>query len=353
MRFLHKRYHVSDTIPSQVKNHPLPLVSPVQKPWHNQSASEVLTAFQSVDTGISDEERAIRLVTYGTNTITGEGRPSLFILFFRQFRSVLIGILLVATAVSFLVGEVLDTLAILLIVFLNAVLGFVQEWQAEKAIDDLKKMLGLQAYVLQKGVETRVEVASVVPGDIVVLERGRKVPADLVLLSATSLQIDEANLTGESVLQEKSPGIVEVDAAILERTNMAFMGTTATNGRGTGVVVATGMQTEFGEIAELTGSIVDEPTQLSLRMDTLGKQISLIAIFAALVIVSILASIAIQVLVVYHPFFQKLLQTVSLGLSDWFVMILLALPLVIAGEVYKFLRGDQCQNVLKKGKNLE
>ena len=268
-----------------MKNDPLPPVSPVQNPWHTQSASEVLTAFQSADTGLSDEERTARLVTYGTNAITEEGRASLFILFFRQFRSVLIGILLVAAAVSFLVGEVLDTLAILLIVFLNAVLGFVQEWQAEKAIDALKKMLGLQAYVLQKGVETRVEAASVVPGDIVVLERGRKVPADLVLLSATSLQIDEANLTGESAPQEKSPGIVDADAAISERTNMAFMGTTATNGRGTGIVVATGMQTEFGEIAELTGSIVDEPTQLSRRMDTLGKQISLIAIFAALVIV--------------------------------------------------------------------
>ena len=257
----------------------------MQKPWHNQPGSEVLTAFQSVNTGISDEERATRLVTYGSNIITEESGPSLFILFFRQFRSVLIGILLVAAVVSFLVGEVLDTLAILLIVFLNAILGFFQEWQAEKAIDALKQMLGLQTYVLHDGVETRIDAASVVPGDIVVLERGRKVPADLVLLSAISLQIDEAILTGESAPQEKSPGIVDVDAAISERTNMAFMGTTATNGRGTGIVVATGMQTEFGEIAELTGSIVDEPTQLSLRMDTLGKQISLIAIVAALVIV--------------------------------------------------------------------
>lgn len=140
-----------------------PSVNSVQKLWHTQSGSEVLTAFQSVDTGISDEERAARLVTYGTNTITEEGRSSLFFLFFRQFRSVLIGILLVEAVVSFLVNEMLDTLAILLIVVLNALLGFVQEWRAEKAIDALKQMLGLQAYVLQNGVKTQINAASVVP----------------------------------------------------------------------------------------------------------------------------------------------------------------------------------------------
>ncbi len=199
----------------------------------------------------------------------------------------LIGILIVAAAVSLLIGEFEDAVAIALIIILNAVLGFSQEWEAERAIEALKQMLELRTVVLRDGKSQDIEAKEVVPGDIVVLEMGMKVPADIFVLDVTTLQVDEAVLTGESVPVTKIPEPVPAGRPIMERKNLVYMGTTVVNGRGRGLVIATGMNTEFGKIAGLSQSITGEETPLARQMDMLGRGIGEIAIAIALLVVLI------------------------------------------------------------------
>jgi Ca2+-transporting ATPase len=253
--------------------------------WHALSADQALDALDTDIRGLSVAEAARRLEEYGRNELMEEKRETKLDLFLRQFRSVLILILIVAASVSVLVGAWEDAVAILLIVVLNALFGFSQEWQAEEAMAALRQMLELRAAVLREGRMQEIDWALVVPGDIVMLEMGRKVPADLVVLKATSLEVDEAALTGESVPVNKDPGALPVDTPVMERRNLAFMGTTVVNGRGTGLVVATGMATEFGRIAGLSRSIGDEATPLARQMDVLGRHIGELAVgIAALVV---------------------------------------------------------------------
>lgn len=253
--------------------------------WHTLSKEEVFKSLNADMSGISDEERDKRLLEYGPNKLEEEVKLSAFEIFISQFKSILIGILIFAALASFAVGELIDFSAIIAIILLNAILGFFQEWQARKAIDALKKMLGLSAYVLKNNTETVINSEDVVLGDIVILESGRKVPADIFLFEETTLQIDESVLTGESapVLKNTSPS--EPDAMTGDKYNMAFMGTVVTNGRGRGIVVETGMNTEFGKIAGLTSEITEDETVLSRQMNTLGKNISAISVFVAFLIV--------------------------------------------------------------------
>ena len=235
--------------------------------------------------GLDADERSRRLGQYGYNEIKEEEKASPLAVFLRQFKSILIGILIAAALISALLGEFVDTAAILLIVILNAVIGFINEWQAEKAIDALKKMLGLNATVLVDGNLVETDSKEIVPGDVLVLEMGNKVPADAYIIHSATLQADESALTGESVPEEKSVCALEADTPLSMRRNMVFMGTTVVNGRGRAIVTATGMNTEFGGIAGLTGSIKDEETPLSKRLDVLGKQISIMSILVAALIV--------------------------------------------------------------------
>src|SRR5690606_9431642 len=205
--------------------------------------------------------------------------------FLRQFESILIVILVIAAAVSFLIGEPLDAAAILIIVVLNALLGYSQEWQASEAIEALKEMLVQRAVVIRDGKQQEIDAALLVPGDVVLLEMGGRVPADLAIVEATSLQVDEAALTGESAPVDKAPGALPPATDLAARSNMAFAGTTVGNGRGKGVVVATGMTTEFGKIAGLSQAVTAEPTPLSRQMDVFGRNIGVIALGIAVVAV--------------------------------------------------------------------
>ncbi|PKL62864.1 MAG: ATPase P, partial [Methanomicrobiales archaeon HGW-Methanomicrobiales-2] len=221
------------------------------------------------------------------NVLREEARETRLQVFLRQFKSVLIVILIVAAGVSFFVGAYLDAVAILIIVVLNAILGFSQEWQAGEAIEALKKMLVQRAVVVRDAGQQEIDASEIVPGDLVVLEMGERVPADLFIVEATSLEVDEASLTGESSPVDKAPGSLPVATSLAERSNMAFAGTTVVNGRGRGVVVATGMQTEFGMIAGLSQRVADETTPLSRQMDRLGRDLGLIAIGIAVVAVAV------------------------------------------------------------------
>ena len=254
--------------------------------WWSLTPEEVLQELRARPAGLTAKDAEERLERYGENVLREEARETRLQVFLRQFKSILIAILVVAAAVSFLVGEPQDAAAILIIVVLNALLGFSQEWQAGEAIEALKKMLVQRAVVIRDGEQQEIDASAVVPGDIVLLEMGERVPADLAIIEATSLQVDEAPLTGESAPVDKAPGRLPPATGLAERSNMTFAGTTVVNGRGRGVVVATGMETEFGKIAGLSQLVTAEATPLSRQMDVLGRDIGFIALgIAALAVV--------------------------------------------------------------------
>ncbi|NQS78354.1 MAG: HAD-IC family P-type ATPase [Methanoculleus bourgensis] len=254
--------------------------------WWSLTPEEVLQELRARPAGLTAKEAEERLERYGENVLREEARETRLQVFLRQFKSILIAILAIAAVVSFLVGEPQDAAAILIIVVLNALLGYTQEWQAGEAIEALKKMLVQRAVVIRDGEQQEIDASGVVPGDVVLLEMGERVPADLAIVEATSLQVDEAPLTGESAPVDKAPGRLPPATGLAERSNMTFAGTTVVNGRGWGVVVATGMETEFGKIAGLSQLVTAEATPLSRQMDVLGRDIGFIALgIAALAVV--------------------------------------------------------------------
>ena len=229
--------------------------------------------------GISQVEAEGRLQTFGRNELEEKGRAGWVTLLLAQFKSFLIVLLIVAAVISLLLGEVIDASAILAIVILNAVLGVVQESKAEQALAALKKMAAPLAVVLRDGQKTSIPSAELVPGDIVLLEAGNYVPADLRLIDTVNLKVDEASLTGESVPVDKNAQIVLAeDAGIGDRRNSAYMSTLITYGRGKGIVTHTGMSTQIGHIAEMLQSYEDEATPLQQKLDQLGRTLGIAAL---------------------------------------------------------------------------
>jgi len=247
--------------------------------WHALSADEVCSRLK-VDPrqGLTVDEGERRLAEYGLNELRHEEKASPWVLFFNQFKNYLIAILLVATILSALVGELLDAALILVIVVFCAVLGFVQEYRAERALDALKKMLSPTITVLRNAKEAEVPSSLLVPGDVLLLEAGDRIPADARLVDAHSLKCDEAALTGESLPVSKHIDLLATESLVADRKNMIFTGTTVSYGRGKAVVVATGMQTEFGKIAEEVQSVGTEQTPLEKRTEEIGKWLGIIAV---------------------------------------------------------------------------
>jgi Ca2+-transporting ATPase len=216
--------------------------------------------------GLSTSEAVRRRVRYGPNTIEqGRTTPPLTI-FLRQFRSPLILILFIAAALATALGETIDAVAILAIVLVNGVLGFVQEWRAERAIDALRDMLAPTAEVIRDDQPTMIPATELVPGDLVILTEGQKVPADITLEISAGLRIDESALSGESV---------PVDRSADDAENAVFMGTLIVGGRGEGWVTATGTSTRFGQIAELTRSAGEKTTRLQAQLSGLSRRLGL------------------------------------------------------------------------------
>ena len=241
--------------------------------WHSRPIDEVADALEvDLEAGLTSEEAAARLERHGLNQLTEIPRPGFWQLLLSQFQDFLILILMAAAGISFLLGEMIEAGAILAIVILNAVLGVIQESKAEEALAALKKMAAPEARVLRGDHRVSVPARELVPGDIVFLEAGSYVPADLRLIETANLKVDEASLTGESVPVEKRAEVVlHEEASLGDRHNLAFMGTTVTYGRGAGIVVDTGMQTEIGHIAEMIQTYEDEATPLQRRLDQLGR----------------------------------------------------------------------------------
>ena len=247
--------------------------------WHALSWDEVAKTL-GTDTvqGLSEEEARARLLQYGPNVLLKKKGKGILAMFFEQFRDFLVLILLGAAVISLVLGEVTDSLVIMAILVVNACLGVFQEYRAGKALEALKKMSVPECEVIRSGVPKRVSTELLVPGDIVVLREGDIVPADLRLLEAKALRIDEASLTGESVPVEKSTEVLPEDTPLPERVNMAFSGTVVTYGRGKGIVVATGMAREIGKIAALLEEEEETVTPLQKRLAGLGKLLGLLTI---------------------------------------------------------------------------
>ncbi|MCJ7611165.1 MAG: HAD-IC family P-type ATPase, partial [Candidatus Aminicenantes bacterium] len=247
--------------------------------WHALEAEAVIKALgTNAAHGLDEAEAQRRLAEYGPNELKKEEIASPLRLFFSQFKNVLIIILLVAIALSVAIGEVLDAAIIGVIVAFSAVLGFFQEYKAEKALEALKKMLSPTSTVMREGHERDIPSRELVPGDILLLEAGDRIPADARLVEVPTLKCDEAALTGESVPVSKKAAALPEETTLSERRNMVFAGTVVTYGRARAAVLTTGMNTEFGRIAEEVGGAEQKKTPLEKRTAEIGKWLGLFSL---------------------------------------------------------------------------
>jgi Ca2+-transporting ATPase len=280
--------------------------------------AEVLQALASDATeGLSEEEAQARLAKYGPNRLVLEKEVSSLKIFFKQFKNLLLAILLVATGISVVLGEVLDALVIFVIVVFVVILGFAQEYRAERTLEALKRLLSPVCAVVRDGRQRQLPVEHVVPGDLLALVAGDKVPADARLADSVNLQVDEAPLTGESLPVRKGVERLAAETPLAEQSNMVFSGTTVTYGKGKAVVTGTGMETEFGHIARAATVVVTEITPLERRMSEIGRQLGLIA----LVVIAVIATVAIA---------EEVLRTGALGFAAIISVVLFGIALAVA-----------------------
>lgn len=266
----------SDTAPS--------LRPEVAEPWHSEPAHRILERLGSGPQGLDADEAAARLARHGPNRLPRQPARGPLVRFMAQFNNLLIYALLAAVVLAIATGHVSDAMVVLAVVVLNAVIGFLQEGRAERALDGIRSMIAPTASVVRSGQRLTVPAEDVVPGDIVWLEAGDRVPADLRVIRASQLRIDEAVLTGESVPVEKAATAAAAGAALGERSSMAYSGTFVAAGQGLGVAVATGAASELGRIGELIGSVEQLRTPLVRQMDHFARQVTF-AVFAVSVLV--------------------------------------------------------------------
>lgn len=247
--------------------------------FHLLDTSKVFELTNSSAAGLTAQSAEERLLEFGANELEEKKKKPGWLLFINQFKDFMILVLVGAAVISGIAGDITDTIIILVIVLINAIVGFVQEYRAEKAMEALKKLAVTQAHVLRSGHPVTIPAAGLVPGDIVLLEAGNAVPGDLRLIETHSLRIDESALTGESVPADKTEQVLKGDEIqIGDRLNMAYKSTSVTNGRAKGIVVATGMNTEIGHIARMLQQ--SEPmTPLQERMGDFGKTLSYLILF--------------------------------------------------------------------------
>lgn len=253
-------------------------------PWHTQDTQTVITALQSSPQGLESAIAAQRFVEYGPNQLKEQGGKRPLRILWEQFINPMVLLLIGAALISLLLGKYIDSGAVMTIVILNAILGFVQEYRAERAMAALKRLSSPMVRVMRSGILQELPSAQLVPGDIIQVEAGNTIPADARLLESANLRVQEAALTGESQPIEKDPAPLENPTSpIADRHNMLFMGTAVTYGRATAIVTATGMQTELGRIAELIQTVESEATPLQRRIGQLGRSLAL----AVLLIVAV------------------------------------------------------------------
>ena len=252
--------------------------------WHSKKSEEVLSDLRADQNGLSREEAERRLKEFGYNELKEKKRVTPLQIFLAQFKDIFVIMLLIATAISFLIGETVDALTIAVIVILNSIVGFVQEYRSEKAMEAMKKLTAPKARIMRDGTEAMIDAREIVPGDIILLEAGDRVPADGRLLEVVDLKADEAVLTGESTDVTKDLGVVKEETSVADRKNSVFMATHMTYGRGKAVVTSTGMNTEFGKIAEMVQTMETEETPLKQKLAGFAKKLGIIIVVLCAVI---------------------------------------------------------------------
>ncbi|NUO07354.1 MAG: cation-translocating P-type ATPase [Candidatus Brocadia sp.] len=279
-------------------------------PWHTAQIDEVIRSLRtSTDTGLSHTEAENRLKKYGQNQLEEREGVSPFLLFLRQFNVFIVWILIAAAVVSGFLGEWVDALAIIAIVIINAMIGFIQEYRAEKSLAALQKLSAPFSKVMRNGEMHSIPSRDIVPGDIVLLEAGDYVPADGRLCTSFNLRTQEASLTGESTPVGKSTELLQnASLPIGDRENMVFMGTSVTSGKATGVIVTTGMRTELGKIAGLIQEAGKEETPLQRKLEVFGKKL----VYLCLGIVAIVFLLAMWR---KDPLLEAFLISVSLAVA--------------------------------------
>jgi Ca2+-transporting ATPase len=254
---------------------------PQERLWHQVGTADAIQLLSTSEFGLSSEEALRRLNTYGANAIDIKERRTPLRILLGQFTDFMILVLIAAAILSGIIADIKDTIVIAAIVILNGIIGFIQEYRAERALEALKQMAAPLAYVIRNGNNVRTPAAEIVPGDIVVLDAGGIIPADLRILECAYLRTEEAALTGESHPVEKTTAPLPDDLPLGDRRNMAYMGTLVTHGRGRGVVVATGTRTEFGQIATMLHMTEEAATPLQRRLEHFGKRLAVVALVIA------------------------------------------------------------------------
>ncbi|MEE4136339.1 MAG: HAD-IC family P-type ATPase [Desulforhopalus sp.] len=250
--------------------------------WYGMNIEAAKESLSTSEQGLTESEAAKRLTQYGPNRLVDEAKISRLVILLHQFTSPLIYILLIAAAVTVFLREYIDTGVILAVVLLNALIGYIQEFKAEESVRALKRLLVAKARVIREGMEKEISGAELVPGDVVLLASGTRVPADLRLLHTNELRVDEAMLTGESLPVEKTTAVIEGDNLIhADQLNMAFMGTAVVNGRAKGVVTATASATALGEIADEVRDIGLVKAPIKEKIEEFSKTIGLLVVGAS------------------------------------------------------------------------
>ena len=287
--------------------------------WHTKTPDQAFAQLNSRQTGLGQIEVGERAAKYGPNEIKSAHRISAWEILIEQFKNVLILILLGATVISLFLGHGVESIVIAVIVLFAVLLGFIQEYRAERAIEALRQMAAPTATVIRDGQEMKIPARDLVPGDVVILHTGDRIPADGRLIESVNLQVEEAALTGESVPVEKHTQALQTDdLPVGDRKNMVYAGTAATYGRGQALIVATGMQTEFGKIAQLLQTVESGKTPLQLNLDRVGSMLAR----AAFVVVAIIVALG---LLRGQPFIEMLIFGIALAVA----VVPEALPAVV------------------------
>jgi Ca2+-transporting ATPase len=280
--------HLGDVCMTPEKNGKLEashVIEQHEHEWHALKTEQILKHFEVQENGLTSDEAKRRLEHYGPNQLKEAPRPTFLQMLWEQINNFVVILLIVASVISALLGDYVEAAAIMAIVVLNSVLGIVQERQAEEALAALQKLAAPDAQVMRDGHRISIPSYELVPGDLVFLEAGNFIPADIRLLEAVNLRVEEASLTGESLaVQKNASTVLEKNVPLGDRKNTAFMGTVVVYGRGRGVVTSTGMRTQLGLIATMLQTVDTEETPLQRRLDQLGKSLSIAALFLVAIV---------------------------------------------------------------------
>ena len=254
----------------------------MKKEYYLTSAEEVIRKFDSSFDGLTQKEANDRLLKYGANELPRQEKDSIVRIFFNEFKDPMKVILIITVILSFIIGEVFDALALLIIIFVDVIIGTTEEWRAKKATESLINMIKVKSHVIRNGEEIEVDSENIVIGDIIELESGFRVSADARIIDCHNFQVNESSLTGESTGVIKSSETLNDSVLLVERNNMIYAGSSVITGRARAIVVATGINTEIGKISENVTSTEDEKSPLTIRMEKFSKQISTLIIFIAI-----------------------------------------------------------------------